>query len=136
MKILIGVKPGGLGLNRFALTELYKRIPEAFDSFYHIDFLFSEDSHLTGVEAQKRLLECYSSNAVVDTEKIHFLNNIVAIRSNLWLIEQVERDPIRVIDLSGLHSVRVCEIPDGIKWYLHEDDDGSESIHEEHRIWR
>lgn len=30
---------------------------------------------------------------------------------------------------------KVIEIPEGIGWYVHEAEDGSESIHEEHRIW-
>lgn len=135
MKIVIGVNAGGLTLNRYALTELFNRIPEAFDAFYHIDFLFSEDSHLTGADAQKRLLECYPGT-VVDTEKIHFVSDHAAIRANPWLIEQVERDPVRVIDLKRLDGVKVCDIPDDIQWYIREDDDGSESIHEVHRVWR
>lgn len=33
-------------------------------------------------------------------------------------------------------SLKVLEIPDDVDWYIFEDEDGSESIHERHRTWR
>lgn len=33
-------------------------------------------------------------------------------------------------------AVKVVEVPDGVDWYLFEDEDGSESIHETHRTWQ
>lgn len=30
----------------------------------------------------------------------------------------------------------IVEIPDGVDWYIHESEDGSETIYENHRVWR
>jgi hypothetical protein len=54
-------------------------------------------------------------------------------RSNLRLVECVET---LGDEANGEHAeLIVVEIPDGVKWYIYADDDGSETIHEEHRIW-
>ena len=56
----------------------------------------------------------------------------------------VKRDDpllLRVIDEMGTHhasgayaALRVIEVPDGVKWHVHEYD-GFETIHEDHRSW-
>lgn len=135
MKIAIGVGVNGLRLNNYALAELYKRHPEYFDSFDHGDFLFTEDAHLTGQSAADRLMEIYENQAVADTNKIHFLNDGGRMRTNAWLIEQLEQDPVRVITMGYEDTAKVIEIPDDVEWYIHSSEDGSESIHEKHRVW-
>ena len=39
------------------------------------------------------------------------------------------------VELLNPQGFRVVEIPDDVKWYIHESESGYESIHEEHRIW-
>lgn len=36
---------------------------------------------------------------------------------------------------STCERLAIIEIPDGIEWYIHENEMGVESIHEKHRIW-
>lgn len=35
----------------------------------------------------------------------------------------------------GGSDIKVLRMPDDIDWYLHEDEGGSECIHEQHRVW-
>lgn len=135
MKIAIGVGVNGLRLNNYALAELFKRHPEYFDSFDHATFLFTDDAHLTGQDACNKLMEIYSSQAVADHNKIYFLNDGAQVRTNKWLIEQIEQDPVRVIEMGYEDTAKIVDIPDGIQWYMHASEDGSESIHEHHRVW-
>lgn len=136
MKVAIGVKVCGLRLNTYALWEMFKRESQYFDTFEHHEFLFPQDAHLIGVAAQRKLQENYDEQAVVDLTHIHFLNNEVAVRKHPWFIEQIERDPVRVLKPTCLDGLRVVDVPDDVEWYLHTADDGSESVHEKHRVWR
>ena len=53
-------------------------------------------------------------------------------RTDSILIQAVEE----LGDKANYESLlKVVEIPDNIDWYIVEADDGSESIHERHRIW-
>ena len=54
-------------------------------------------------------------------------------RSNPFLIAEVEKLGEAA---NGKHrTLKIVEIPDDIEWYIVEDDVGTESIHEKHRIW-
>lgn len=57
---------------------------------------------------------------------------------NYFDVEEIPReDPnfVLAVELLKPQEVRVVEIPDGVKWYIHESESGYESIHEEHRTW-
>ena len=54
-------------------------------------------------------------------------------RSNLMLVKCVET---LGEEANGEHAeLIIVEIPDDVIWYIHADDDGSETIHEQHRVW-
>jgi len=42
---------------------------------------------------------------------------------------------IQVIEELGSDYVKIVDIPDDIKWYISESEEGYETIHEEHRTW-
>ena len=42
---------------------------------------------------------------------------------------------IKAIEILNPEYLKIVEIPDDVKWYIHESESGQESIHEEHRIW-
>ena len=57
---------------------------------------------------------------------------------NYFDTEEIPRDDpnfVLAVELLNPREVRVVEIPDGVKWYIHESESGYESIHEEHRTW-
>lgn len=60
-----------------------------------------------------------------------------------WMADGVDRDNPALVSAvaelgrdaaGGYASLVVVEIPDGVKWHIHEYD-GYETIHEEHRSW-
>jgi len=56
-----------------------------------------------------------------------------SIRCDKKLIAAIEKLGIK--EASGDRvTLKIVEIPDGIQWYIHEDE-GCESIHECHRSW-
>lgn len=50
-------------------------------------------------------------------------------------IERTDENLIKAIDELKSTNLKVVEIPDDVKWYIHESEEGYESIHEEHRSW-
>lgn len=54
----------------------------------------------------------------------------IEIRTNPDVIES-----IKMLGINAGECLKIIEIPDGIQFYIHRCDDGSEQIHEKHRIW-
>ncbi len=50
-------------------------------------------------------------------------------------IERTDLNFIKAVEEIKPYNLKVIEIPDDIKWYIHESEEGLETIHEEHRIW-
>lgn len=50
-------------------------------------------------------------------------------------LERNDINLVKAVEELNPKNIKVIEIPDDVKWYIHETDTGSESIHEEHRIW-
>ena len=60
------------------------------------------------------------------------------INSSYFEIDMIERDDIfliKAVEEINPNYLKILEIPDDVKWYIHESDSGVESIHEEHRVW-
>lgn len=50
----------------------------------------------------------------------------------------LERDDLnftKAVEELKPYNLKVIEIPDDVKWYIYESEQGFETIHEEHRIW-
>lgn len=61
-------------------------------------------------------------------------SNWNAYRSNPRLIAAIEE--VGTEAASGeCASLAIIEIPDDIEWYVYEHEDGTEWVHEKHRIW-
>jgi hypothetical protein len=61
--------------------------------------------------------------------------NIMCVKRDDPLLVQV----VEQYDWSTVRKskrLKVVEIPDDVEWYVYEADDGQESVHEEHRVWR
>ena len=59
--------------------------------------------------------------------KENYFDQDTILRDDINLIQAVEE-----IKPEGL---KIVEIPDDVKWYIFQDDDGSETINEVHRSW-
>lgn len=110
------------------VRELFNRHPELFD-----EPLEAADFRGQG-ESDEELVAHYSGSALVD-EKLYFLKD-PAVRTCAWLIEQLESRGYEVMVGNAGRTLKVVEVPDDVQWYLFEAEDGSESIHEKHRVWR
>lgn len=63
---------------------------------------------------------------------------------SLYTFDRERDNPllIRVVEELGEEAnscgseLHIVEIPDGVNWYVHEDDSGYETVHETHRVWR
>ena len=130
VKILIGPGIGGLLLKSSVVAELFERFPDLFDEpFLLKDFV---PDGVTGGEGEEDAL--MFSQACVKGEQLFFLKDTAALRTLPWLIERIEREGSEALCRRGYNG-KVVEIPDDVRWYIRSEDDGSESIHEEHRIW-
>jgi len=64
-------------------------------------------------------------------------------KTRMLTFDFVRNDPILVQVVEQLKDevnttysfLEVIEIPDDIKWYIYVSDDGTECVHEEHRVW-
>jgi hypothetical protein len=50
-------------------------------------------------------------------------------------IERNDENLVKAVSDINPENLKIVEIPDDVKWYIHEYDNGVESVHEEHRIW-
>lgn len=107
MKIVINRDFGGFGLSEEAHAFIAKRKGWTHAcSDYDMDYWYSE----SGIEVYDRQLP----------------------RTDLDLIAAVET---LGADANGRYAdLKIVEVPDGVDWYIH-DYDGSEEVHERHRVW-
>lgn len=133
MKVLISTGVCGLQISKEMMQALFERDQSFFDPMPRSEWT-EADGLPTGSNELQRL---FGDRAVITESYIYFFKSqVAALRTNPWLIEQAEQDVARVVVAGYEKGVKVVELPDGVKWYLRCDDDGSESIHEEHRVWR
>lgn len=56
-------------------------------------------------------------------------------------VNRTDPDLVAVVEEMGEDAgvfgskLKVVDVPDDVRWYIH-DNDGLESVHEEHRVWR
>lgn len=50
-------------------------------------------------------------------------------------IDRTDENLVKSIEELKPSNLKVVEIPDDVKWYIYESEEGHESIHEEHRTW-
>lgn len=57
------------------------------------------------------------------------------LRSDRRLISMIEKLGGDKASINPRHPIEIVEIPDDVEWRIWENEDGSETIHEVHRIW-
>lgn len=106
----------------------------------HGDFLLSEEAVLLYGD-KKGLNIIAEEDKVIKTITHYFLNEVK--NENLFAEWEIERtDPVLVEVVEQLGDLanscyskfKVVEVPDDVKWYIH-NYYGNEEVHEEHRKW-
>jgi hypothetical protein len=130
MKVIIAPAVCGFSLNRDCLEELFARRPELFDEPFPADELRLEG------QTDAELLDWHSS-AVMRQGHLHFLKEKDPdLRTDAVLLAALEAYGDTALRGKDCSRLKVVEVPDDVRWYVREDDDGSESIHETHRVWQ
>jgi hypothetical protein len=106
----------------------------------HGDFLPSKEAVLLYGD-KKGLKIIAKQDEVIKTITHYFLNEVK--NENLFAEWEIKRnDPVLVEVVEQLGDLanscytklKIVEVPDDVKWYIH-DYDGVEEVHEEHRKW-
>lgn len=130
-KVLIGPGIGGFSLHRDVVGQLFALQPELFHEPFDIaEFCGAQEKRLPAE------IETDMPHSHVSDSKIYFLMEVPELQSNPWLIAKFEKDGCASLTARGGSNLKIVEVPSGVSWYLRVEDDGSESVHEEHRIWR
>ncbi len=129
-RVVICPDTAGLVLTYEVLARLFSAHPEAFsEPMPPADFGLPEGASASQVEHATLF-------GVLDGDGMlrFFEHNEARWRALAWLADEVERLDGKVCWRDK--RAKVVELPDEVKWYLYVGEDGSESIHEEHRVWR
>lgn len=127
-RIVISTEVAGFVPERSLLHGLYAAHPEAFDEpFAACEFGLAEDASDADVAL------C-APTAVLVAGQLHFMRREAEVRTLPWLVDEVQRRQGHNCTWRG-GTAKVVEVPLGVTWYLHEAEDGRESVHEQHRVW-
>lgn len=126
MRVLISSRPGGFSLAQPWLLTLWTRHPDWFDGpFDSEDFLPDGPFGAQGWP-----------NGIIQDGKLYFLNeNQQELRTDLELLALFDAHGSDALRGPFCLQLKVVEVPDDVAWHLVEHEDGSESIHENHRVW-
>jgi len=130
MKVIIAPEVCGFSLSRDCLEELFARRPDLFN-----DPFPAEELRLEG-QSDEELLDWHSS-AVLREGHLNFLKEKdPGLRTDAVLLAALAAHGDTALRGKDCSHLKVVEVPDDVRWYIREDDDGSESVHETHRVWR
>jgi hypothetical protein len=119
-------------LKREALKELLSTHPEQFG---HPHLVVDFDT-----PRQHGNLEDEFQDCLVEGEKVYFLETgTPEFRTLPWLLERFTAGELLALlalrEGESPPALKVVEIPDDVKWHLYKDDDGSEMVRENARVW-
>ena len=130
MKIIISSNPGSFSLKRELLEELFERFPDLFQEAFPV-----EELRLPG-QTDEEVREWHDS-AVLQGDSLYFLKDRDAnLRTLPYLVGLLEDNGSDALTGRFCSSLKIVELPDNVDWYLYSHDDGSEAVHERHRVWK
>ena len=124
-KILCFPRPGGLILPLALLETLFKINREWFEKGI-------PRSEFTGMADGEVNLHFYS-NALEYDELIYFFKDSKKIRTSSLVRKLVEKHQKDF--KNPLTAFKIIKVPKGIKWNVSSNEDGSEKVCEQHRVW-
>ena len=130
MKVIISPNSGSFSLKRELLEELFERFPDLFQDAFPV-----EELRLPG-QTDEEVREWHDS-AVLQGDSLYFLKDRnPELRTLPYLVELLEEKGSDALTGRYCSSLKLVEFPDNGEWYLYTHDDGTEAIHERHRVWR
>jgi hypothetical protein len=127
MKIAINSCYGGFSLSQKGLKRFYQlKGRECFFFDYHLNPLNLEDN------PELQFIAYDIPNPTEETSNEHGLDSRPENRTDPHLIQTIEE--LGILANGAYANISIIEIPDDVKWVLNEDD-GMETVHEEHRSW-
>ena len=128
-KIVISIEVGGFIPERSLLNALFAAHPEVFTPELWKPEEFGLTSDVDDAELDLKLM-----TAVVADGNVRVLWPDERVRTLPWLVAEVSRRQGLNCTWRGGRAT-IVEVPAGVEWYVYENEDGSESIHEGHRVW-
>lgn len=145
MKVVINRRVGGYSLSAKAVKRLadlqgkpcyffyeeppFTRIPEALKALKALRGGWAAFS----VEDPAKTLEGAGGPGYLKRWRSIYITKRPGPRNDPLLVQAVEE---LGAEANGCYAkLAVVEIPDDVKWYISEDDDGAELIEEKHRTW-
>ncbi len=126
MRVLISTRPGGFSLAEPWLQALWLRRPEWFDG------PFDAEEFLAGGPFEPR----HWPNGTFRDGMLYFLDDsLPQLRTDPELLALFDAHGSAALVGPCCLQLKAVEVPDDVAWHLVEHDDGSESIHENHRVW-
>lgn len=118
--VVIGTAIGGLKLPRQAYEQLRTLIPD-HPKIKEYDEYIKERYE----ESKEWLGEIANIDGVMEC----FLDSFVYLPE----IERTNNALLRITSL--IPGAKVVVLPPNVEWYIHQDEDGTETVHEKHRVW-
>jgi len=142
MKVAINVDIGGFALRREILLKMYEvgsPLIHAFDGdedrkWYEMQL--EEINKYTGEQAEQQMEWLKNQYVFAPDGKVLYWGGNDIDRADPLLIQLIEEyDGNAHQDWQSHRKIKIVEVPNDVKWYIHEDDCGYEVVHEEHRMW-
>ena len=145
IEVVINTCIGGFGLSKEAILELYECGAKAIEVFDIEDYIKDYEDILDNETSREEIINYLHSVAVKDdkviVEKYSFVyerglpeDQKEYLRADKDLVAVVKKLGKKANNINS--SLKIVKIPKGIKWYIAEDETGSESVEEEHRSWK
>ena len=127
LRVLIAPCVAGLSLSAAVLRELLERSPEYFDE----PIPKAEFPRLPPDTGELYL------GGLLKGDMLYFVRaDLPALRTDSWLLEQFDKRGANGLLFQKSAKLKVVTIPADVHWHLFVNADGSEAIHEDHRVWR
>lgn len=130
MKIIISPESGSFSLKREILEALFTQFPDLFQDAFPV-----EELRLPG-QSDEEVREWHDS-AVLQGSNLYFIKDRdAALRTHPYLLQLLEKEGSDAVAGRFCSALKIVEVPDNVEWYLYTHDDGTEAIHERHRVWK
>ena len=89
-----------------------------------------------GLTLREQPLEDIYTNCVQVGDRLHpLLSRDAAVRTYPWLLEQYDKQGAARLVGQYAGTLRAVEVPADVSWTIWENEDGTEAVHEVHRVW-
>jgi len=121
MKIVIGTDVAGFALSIKALEYLLAKNSSTIRQITWKGITYTEDN-----------FNKYYSNMIMKNGNVYEFDDMNnKLRTHPDLIEVVEK----LGTAAGERTLKIVEVPDDVKWYIDQGEDGREWVAEEHKTW-